>query len=55
MLVTSAYQATMTEIFQPRLMLTPTPTRPLEIVHLYRLQANRQKFITIIDSFKIKF
>lgn len=36
---------------KPRFMITPTPTRPLEIIHLDTFQAGGQTFLTIIDSF----
>lgn len=34
-----------------QLKLTPTPTKPFEVVHLDTLQIRNQKFLTIIDSF----
>lgn len=36
---------------KPKFMITPTPTKPFEIVHLDLFQVEKQKFLTIIDSF----
>lgn len=36
---------------KPKFMITPTPTKPLEIIHLDTFQASGQKFLTIIDAF----
>lgn len=34
-----------------KLMISPTPSRPFEIVHIDTFQAQGQKFLTIIDTF----
>ena len=36
---------------KPVYMLTPTPTRPMEIVHVDTFQASGQKFLTVVDAF----
>lgn len=36
---------------KPKFMITPTPTKPLEIIHLDTFQASGQKFLTVIDAF----
>lgn len=33
------------------LMLTPTPSKPFEIIHIDTFQAQSQKFLTLIDTF----
>lgn len=36
---------------KPKFMITPTPIKPLEIIHMDTFQASGQKFLTIIDAF----
>ena len=36
---------------QQKLMITPTPSKPFEIVHVDTFQAQGQKFLTMIDTF----
>ena len=36
---------------QQKLMVTPTPSKPFEIVHVDTFQAQGQKFFTVIDTF----
>lgn len=36
---------------KPKFMLTPTPTKPMEIVPTEIFEAERQKFLTFIDAF----
>lgn len=36
---------------KPKFMLTPTPTKPLQIIHMDVFQVSSQKFLTIVDTF----
>lgn len=40
-----------TNLANQKLMITPAPSKLLEIIHSYTFQAQGQKFLTIVDTF----